>query len=122
MFTPEILEIGGVFVPIGGSITHTELDTLWLLDVALAQSVDIPLQSGLSSDLLDAVQVPAWVGMTMKKLGLVVLILGTIGYFMSPSLRGRRRSFQFAVSGLFLTVFGIAFVPLQNLIAYVLNG
>lgn len=122
MLTPELLEIGGVFVPIGESITHTDLDTLWLLNVALVQSIDNPLQAGLSSDLLDAVQIPAWVGTAMKKLGLVVLILGTIGYFTSSSLRGRRRSFQFAVSGLFLTVFGIAFVPLQNLVTYVLNG
>ena len=111
-----------IFTTAGWTIPSLGLDIAWVPDVVSGRLTTGPLQSGLPGELIDAVQVPAWFGQAMKMLGLCVLILGMIGWVLSPSMRGRRRGFQFAVSGLFLTVLGIAFVPFQKLITYVLNG
>lgn len=73
-------------------------------------------------DLAHAAQLPPWVGYVCKMTGLIILVLGVIGWFTSRSEQNRQRGFQMVSAGFILAIIGIGFDAFQNLLNYVLTG
>jgi hypothetical protein len=150
VIVPYIRAVSGPLVPLGGyraisTLTHglelvvdahgpimypvVDAATTALLhtNTHTQQASVIPLQSGpdlstLISDLKAAVTLPGWVGRAIWWTGLILLLIGMIAYFISPSLNNRRRGFVMATTGFVLAIIGAAFPVFINLIHYVLSG
>lgn len=124
---PETVEVSiQLFTIFSGPLTTGVVDTNWSYSLYAHPPVnDILFRSStsdLASNLADTVQVPEWIGTVMKAIGQIALILGIIGWFVSPTYNSRRRGFQLAASGFVLTILGFGFAAFQNLISYVLTG